>query len=198
MRRLLAGLAVAALAVGLAACTPEDGLADQYRDGDNKGYIAANGFQYAEYAPDERGESVQFTGTLDTGEEASSDDYTGRVLVVNFWYAACGPCIVEAPYLEEVYQSFDRADVDFVGVNTYDQAATAQSFARENEIGYPSLLAVNDAALKLAFTQHTSLSATPTTLVLDREGRVAARLIGALEEASILEAMVRDVVAEQT
>ncbi len=195
MRRILSLAAVAALAVSLAACSA-DPLAEQYRAGDNKGYIAANGFQTQEIAPENRGEPVEFTGTLDNGSTATSADYAGDVLVVNFWYATCGPCIIEAPRLEQAAQTFAGQDVAFLGINTYDQPATSLSFARDNGVSYPSLIAVGDAELKLAFADKTPINATPTTLVLDREGRVAARVIGELAEASILEAMVRTVAAE--
>lgn len=195
MRRILPLVAVAALAVSLAACSA-DPLAEQYRAGDNKGYIAANGFQTQEIAPENRGEPVEFTGTLDNGATATSADYAGDVLVVNFWYATCGPCIIEAPRLEQAAQTFEGQDVAFLGINTYDQPATSLSFARDNGVSYPSLIAVGDAELKLAFADKTPINATPTTLVLDREGRVAARVIGELPEASILEAMVRTVAAE--
>ncbi|RWR19443.1 TlpA family protein disulfide reductase [Microbacterium enclense] len=195
MRRILSLAAVAALAVSLAACSA-DPLAEQYRAGDNKGYIAANGFQTQEIAPENRGEPVEFTGTLDNGATATSADYAGDVLVVNFWYATCGPCIIEAPRLEQAAQTFEGQDVAFLGINTYDQPATSLSFARDNGVSYPSLIAVGDAELKLAFADKTPINATPTTLVLDREGRVAARVIGELPEASILEAMVRTVAAE--
>ncbi len=185
------------LAASLAACTGvADGVADQYRSGDNKGYIAADGFTTVEIEPADRGEPIAFAGTLDSGEAVSSDDYAGDVLVVNFWYAACGPCIVEAPRLEQAYEAFDGQPVSFLGVNTSDEAATALSFAKDNGVSYPSALAVKDSSLKLAFVAATPLSATPTTLVLDQDGRVAARIIGALPDASILESIVRDVLAE--
>ncbi|MEX0153192.1 TlpA family protein disulfide reductase [Microbacterium sp. LMI1-1-1.1] len=199
MRRILsavvAAAATATLAVGLAACSA-DPLAEQYRAGDNKGYIAANGFQTVEIPADQRGQPVEFSGSLDDGSPVSSGDFAGRVLVVNFWYATCGPCIIEAPRLEQAYQSFEGQDVSFLGINTYDQPATALSFARDNDVSYPSAMAVNDADLKLAFADKTPINATPTTLVLDREGRVAARIVGELPEASILEAIVRTLVAE--
>ncbi|WP_278102558.1 TlpA disulfide reductase family protein [Microbacterium proteolyticum] len=197
MRRILSAAAALALVAGLASCSA-DPLAEQYRAGDNKGYIAANGFQTQELAPENRGEPVDFSGTLDNGSTASSADYAGTVLVVNFWYATCGPCIIEAPRLEQAYQTFEGQDVSFLGVNTYDQPATALSFARDNGVSYSSLMAVSDAELKLAFADKTPINATPTTLVLDRQGRVAARIIGELPEASILEAMVRTVLAETT
>ncbi len=123
--------AAAALIVGLSACTA-DPLADQYRAGDNKGYIAANGFQTTEIAPENRTDPIAFEGTLDNGSAVSSSDFAGKVLVVNFWYATCGPCIIEAPRLEQAYQTFQGQDVSFLGINTYDQPATALSFARDH------------------------------------------------------------------
>lgn len=193
-RPVTAALA-AVLMVGLAGCT-SDALADQYREGSNKGYIGADGFQVVEVPADERTEPVVFSGVTDGGETLTSDDVAGDVVVVNFWYAACGPCIVEAPRLEEAYQSVVGEDVTFLGINTYDQASTAQAFARDNGVSYPSLLAVDDTQLKLSFAAATTLSATPTTLVLDTEGRVAARIVGELSESSILETLVRDALAE--
>ncbi|MBP2420820.1 TlpA family protein disulfide reductase [Microbacterium imperiale] len=182
-------------AIALTGCTSNDTLAEQYRDGNEKGYIAGD-FQVVEIPTADRGEPVVFEGVTETGETVSSDDYRGGVLVVNFWYAACGPCIVEAPLLEEVWQEYQDQGVAFLGVNTYDQPATALSFARDNNVTYPSVIDVNDGRVKLAFAQVTPIQATPTTLVLDRDGRVAARVIGQLASASILSTLVDDALAE--
>ncbi|MFG6444179.1 TlpA family protein disulfide reductase [Microbacterium sp. P06] len=194
MRRVLAAVAAAALVMGLAACT-SDPLATQYREGDNKGFIAGD-FRVDEVPAAERGEPVEFAGVTENGAQVASADYAGEVLVVNFWYAACGPCIVEAPRLEDAYAAFDGEAVAFLGVNTYDQAETAASFARDNGVTYPSVIDVNSGDVKLAFADKTPINATPTTLVLDKKGRVAARIIGELQEASILETLVRDALAE--
>ena len=187
-RRVLAAMTLVA-ALLLAGCTSSDSLAQQYRDGSEKGYIAGD-FQIVEIPDADRGEPVVFEGVTETGETVSSDDYRGGVLVVNFWYAACGPCIVEAPMLEEVWQEYQDQGVAFLGVNTYDQPATALSFARDNNVTYPSVIDVNDGRVKLAFAQVTPIQATPTTLVIDQEGRVAARIIGQLASASILSTLV--------
>lgn len=195
MKRALSAAVAVALAVTLAACT-NDPLADQYREGSNKGYIGADGFQVIEIAPDERPDPIEFTGVSETGETLTSADFAGQVLVVNFWYAACGPCIVEAPRLEQSFQDTAGERVSFLGINTYDQAPTALSFAKDNGVSYPSLLAVDDSKLKLAFADAAPLTATPTTLVLDAQGRVAARIIGELADASILTTLVRDALAE--
>ncbi|WP_242089157.1 TlpA disulfide reductase family protein [Microbacterium lacticum] len=193
--RTRTAVALVLAATLLTGCAADDSLAQQYREGDEKGYIAGD-FQVVEIPEPERGDPVVFEGVTETGDTVTSDDYRGGVLVVNFWYAACGPCIVEAPLLEEVWQDYQDQGVAFLGVNTYDQPATALSFARDNNITYPSVIDVNDGRVKLAFAQLTPIQATPTTLVIDRDGRVAARIIGQLATASILSTLVADTLAE--
>lgn len=198
VRRLARSLLAGTLALGiLAGCASNDSLTQQYRQGDEKGYIAGD-FQVVEIPESGRGEAVVFEGVTETGEAVSSDDYRGEVLVVNFWYAACGPCIVEAPLLEQVWQESKDEDVSFLGVNTYDQPATALSFAKDNGVTYPSVIDVVDGRVKLAFAQVTPIQATPTTLVIDRQGRVAARIIGQLASASILSTLVSDALDEDS
>ncbi|MDX2377584.1 TlpA family protein disulfide reductase [Microbacterium sp. LRZ72] len=191
------GWVAAMLVLGslLTGCAVNDSLAQQYRDGSEKGYISAD-FQVVEIPAAERGDPVAFEGVTETGETVTGDDYRGGVLVVNFWYAACGPCIAEAPLLEEVWQEYQNDGVAFLGVNTYDQPATALSFAEDNNVTYPSVIDVDDGKVKLAFAQVTPIQATPTTLVIDRDGRVAARVIGQLASASILSTLVADTLAE--
>lgn len=190
-RRAAASVLALTLAAGLAACT-SDPLAEQYREGDNKGFIAADGFRVVEIPEAERTNPIEFEAVLDNGETATSADYAGDVLVVNFWYAACAPCRVEAPELAEVHESFRDDGVDFLGVNLYDGAEASQAFAETYGIEYPSALTTVDGSIKLAFAGETPLNAVPVTLVLDRDGRVAARLIGQISDASILETLVRD------
>lgn len=198
MRRIVAGIAALALAVTLTACTSEnDDLADQYREGSNQGFISGDG-TVEEIAVADRGEPIVFTGTGVDGETISSDDYAGDVLVVNFWYAACGPCRVEAPILESVFQATQDAGADFVGVNIYDGPEQATSFEEKYGVTYPSMLLREDTDLKLTFASLTTIQAAPTTLVLDTEGRVAARFIGAVQSESILRSVVTDLVAEDS
>lgn len=177
----------------LAGCTTEP-LAEQYRDGADTGYISGDG-TYREYPPAERFDPVEFTGETDEGETVSSSDYAGDVYVVNFWYAGCPPCRAEADELEELSQEYAERGVEFLGVNTTDQAATAQAFARTHGVTYPSILDVNDTSVQLAFASSVPPGAVPTTLVLDREGRVAARWLGLIDKSS-LAAMIDTVLAE--
>jgi thiol-disulfide isomerase/thioredoxin len=186
--------ALIASAFLLTGCST-DPLAEQYKEGSNKGYIAGDG-SVTEIAEADRGEAISFAGTADNGEEVSSENYAGEVLVVNFWYAACAPCRAEAPVLQELSTEYDGQKAQFVGVNVYDQADTAQSFNDKYGITYPSIMDVQDGAVKLAFTGTVPPKAVPTTLVLDKEGRVAARILGQVKEASILDTLIRDAIAE--
>ena len=194
IRHLAAAAMVGMLALTVAGCA-NDPLAEQYRAGDNKGYIAADG-RVQEIAAADRGEPVDFEGVTDTGGQFSSADVAGDVVVVNFWYAGCGPCRVEAKDLESVWQKYEGENVSFVGVNTLDQADTAQAFAKTYGITYPSIIDVNEGSAKLAFAGATPINATPTTLVLDTKGRVAARIVGQLEGTSVLSTLVGDALAE--
>ncbi|SDQ26272.1 TlpA disulfide reductase family protein [Microbacterium sp. cf332] len=191
-RRLMAAALALGLVAGLAACTsPNDDLAGQYRDGDNKGFISGDG-TVTEIPESERGASLEFTGTAVDGSTISSADYVGQPVVLNFWYAQCGPCRAEAPLLEEVYTDTQAVGADFLGINIYDGPEQAGSFEQTYGISYPSLLMQGDGDLKLALAASASVQAAPTTLVLDTEGRVAARIVGQLRDAGILRTLVED------
>jgi thiol-disulfide isomerase/thioredoxin len=194
-RTMTAAVALAAAsALLLTGCT-SDPLADQFREGSGKNYIAGDG-TISEFAEPQRGETIQFSGQTVEGGTFESAETLGEVTVVNFWYAGCAPCRVEAPILEEVSQSFDDG-VHFVGVNVRDQAGTAASFEKDFGVSYPSILDVNDGTAQLAFAGDVPPAAVPTTIVLDQEGRVAARVLGQLTEASILESIIDRLLAEQ-
>lgn len=172
-----------------------DPLAEQYREGSGKGYIAGDG-TVAEWAPAERGTPVVFDGVLENGDIIRSADLVGDVVVVNFWYAACAPCRAEAPDLEALNQQFRDADVTFLGVNVRDQADTALAFAETYGVTYPSIIDL-DKRTGLAFAGLFAPNAVPTTLVLDESGRVAARIVGRVSEPSILETLIEDVASEE-
>ena len=140
--RLIAAVLGVALAAGLAACS-SDPVADQYRNGDNKGYIGSDGLRVDEIKAADRTKPVTFGGELDNGKAFDSKSVAGDVVVVNFWYAACGPCRVEAKDLESVWTKFQGKGVSFVGVNTYDQPGTATSFNENYGVTYPSIIDVN-------------------------------------------------------
>ncbi|MCC2030221.1 TlpA family protein disulfide reductase [Microbacterium sp. YMB-B2] len=193
-RRVLGAALAALVAVSLTACGT-DPVAEQYLSGDGKGYISADG-AVEEIPVADRGEPVVFSGVTENGDEFDSADIAGDVTVVNFWYAGCAPCRVEAGDLEDVWQEYGGDGVSFVGINIYDQADTARSFAKTYGVTYPSIMDVDSGAAKLAFASATPIQATPTTLVLDKQGRVAARIIGQIDGTSILSTLVKDALAE--
>lgn len=193
--RVLRLSALAAVATLLLAGCTTDQLALDYGSGGNKNYVAGDG-SVLEVAPENRADPIVFEGTTDGGDTVSSADYLGQVLVVNFWANYCAPCRVEAPELEKLAQQWAGKGAAFLGVNTYDEPATAQAFARNYGVTYPSVIDVHSGAVQLAFAGTVAPSALPTTIVLDGKGRVAARILGQLQSASILDAIVKTVVEE--
>jgi len=178
--RALIGLAITGAGL-LTACSGDDPLAAQAGNSGGKNYIAGDG-SVMEIAPNERGESVVFSGETFNGETISEDSIDGPALV-NFWYAACAPCRVEAPHLASLSQEFDE-EVTFLGVNVRDEGDTAAAFERNFNIEYPSIEG-RDGQVLLEFADYVPPQAVPTTLILDDEGRVAARVLGAIEESTM-------------
>lgn len=194
-KRLLSAVAVAVASVALLAGCSNDPLAEQYREGSNKNYISGTGV-VKEIALENRGEAIDFEAQDFAGETISSDDFRGEVLVVNFWYASCAPCRAEAPTLEAVNQQFAGQGASLLGVNVRDQVDTARAFEETYGVTYPSIADINDGSMQQAFGNEVPPNAVPTTLVLDQEGRVAARILGQIKDESILRTLVRDTIAE--
>ena len=186
----VAALAVAvASLVALSGCA-QDTLAEQYRAGSGKNYIAGDG-SITEVAIANRGAAINFTTTDLDGKSLTSADVAGKVLVVNFWYAGCAPCRAEAKDLEKVYSQFADKGVVFIGVNVRDGAETAKTFNESFGITYPSVTDL-DGKVQLAFSSAVAPNAVPTTLVLDKQGRVAARILGRVADATILSTLVAE------
>ncbi len=183
-RMRVAGIALAALA--LAGCASADGVAGQVGDA---GYIAGDGI-VTEIAPEQRAQPAAFAGPLVDGGEFDSAELDG-VTLVNFWYAACPPCRIEAPVLAELHAELGD-EVDFLGVNTRDGAAQAAAFEEQFGVDYPSILDDETASAQLAFTGIVAPNAVPSTLILDADGRVAARVSGAVTDTSILSTLLRE------
>ena len=185
-----------AVALAVTGCSgANDELADQYRSGENLNYISGDG-TVTEFELEERQAPVAFEGVLEDGTEVSSEDYAGEVLVVNFWYAGCPPCRVEAPDLQALNEQFEGKGVSFLGVNVRDQADTSLAFARTFDVTYPSVVDANDGAVQLALAGTIAPNAVPTTIVLDKQGRIAARILGGLDGPGILDTLISDTLAE--
>jgi thiol-disulfide isomerase/thioredoxin len=192
--RVATAMAVAgSLAIGLGACAANDPLASQFKAGDNKNYIAGDG-SVTEYPVANRGKSVTWAGPTETGGILSSSQLTGVPVVMNYWYAGCAPCRAEAPELLEISKKFPK--VQFVGVNVRDSAATAAAFNRNFKLTWSSIIDSQTGSVALAFTGIVTPAAVPTTLVIDKKGRVSARVLGRIDK-SILTTLIKTVQDEK-
>ncbi|WP_346844794.1 TlpA disulfide reductase family protein [uncultured Rothia sp.] len=187
-RKQVLSFAGVATALFLTGCSDNDSLADQADAGDSKGYIAGDG-SVTEYAENERGESVVFTGTKYDGTQVTSEDLKGQPVLLNFWYAGCAPCRAEAPHLVKLHQKFEKS-VHFFGVNVRDEKGTAEAFENNFNIDYPSFKDT-DGKVLYDLSKYVPAQAVPTTLILDAQGRVAARILGEIDE-SILSTLIDD------
>jgi thiol-disulfide isomerase/thioredoxin len=197
--RRAAAAAAGALALALVsgACTSDpNSVAAQAMAGDGKGYVAGDGT--VEQLPAAgRSDAVTLAGTTVDGTPwSAATDAAGKVVVVNVWGSWCAPCVDETPHLQQVSESYRGAGkpVAFVGIDIKESAATAAAFLRANGVGYPSLSDSASGGRPMLALQGKA-SATPTTLVLDRKGRIAARVLGATTVGT-LTALVDDVLAE--
>ena len=111
------------------------------------------------------------SGTLIDGSEYRME--RGKPIVLNVWASWCSPCRAEAPALQEL--SVKHPEVQFLGVLTRDSVVSARAFVKRFGIEYPSLV---DDAILLKFHGQLTPNAIPTTLIIDTEGRVAARVSG--------------------
>lgn len=189
-RALLGAVGGTSAALLLAACGTD--TSDRYASGD-AGYISGDGVA-TEIPAANRGEPLEFSGTSYDDEDIASADLRGEVLVLNVWYASCPPCRKEAPDLQEIHEEYLDQGVAFLGVNVRDAAGPAQAFEESYGITYPSL-PDPDAEIMYSLRGQVAPNAVPSTLVIDREGRVAARISGAADP-SVLRAMLDTVVAE--
>jgi peroxiredoxin len=183
--------------LALAGCASNDSLATDYSSGDTTGnYVSSDGTTKTIAAAD-RGAPINWSGTTDAGEKVSSADYRGKVVVLNFWYADCPPCRLEAPKLEKLNQQYSSEGVVFLGVNKTDTAPTAISFEKSHGVTYPSILDAATGSMTVAFTGKISPNSVPTTLIIDAKGRVAARFSGLITSPSLVATVLDETLAEK-
>jgi peroxiredoxin len=170
--------ALGVTAVLLAGCSTGDSAVDVNNGGE---------FRFVEGTPagnvipaDERASAPEFSGTLLDGGEWTSGELSGDVAVLNFWGSWCAPCRVESPEFQEVYTEVADDGVQFLGLNVKDQQQFAQAFVTSKGITFPSLFDPK-GQVALAFRDYPA-SAIPSTIVLDRESRVAAVYTGEVRQ----------------
>lgn len=188
---LSAGAAVAALV--LTACS-SGGTSG---GGGGTGFITSSD-GIATVKKGDRADAPELAGkTIDGKQLDVASAYQGKIVVLNVWGSWCAPCRAEAPNLVKVSDDLADQGVQFVGINTRDTSTgPALAFEEEYKVTFPSLYDPT-GKLMLRFEKGTlNPQAIPSTLVLDREGKVAARSLQALSEAK-LRKMIEPVLAEK-
>ncbi len=162
---LLAGLLFAA------GCTTGEGSAVDVNNGGEFRFVA--GTPSGEVIPEsDRATAPEFRGELLDGSDFDSADLSGDIAVLNFWASWCGPCRTETPAFQEVYAEVRDEGVQLLGLNVKDDEQLATAFLERYGVEFPSLFDPR-SEVALAFRDFPA-NAVPSTIVLDRQGRVAA------------------------
>jgi thiol-disulfide isomerase/thioredoxin len=183
--------AVGTLLSFLGACSSTGSLAPTSGE---EGFVSGAG-AVTIIPADQRGAPIQLAGPLVGGGDYDVAAHRGTVFLLNVWGSWCAPCRREAPELVRAWGDVPHDAVQFLGINTRDDADTAAvAFEQRFDITYPSLRDP-DGQLQLTFRTSLPPRAIPTTLILDKQGRVAARVLGASTERTFTQ-LVEQVRAE--
>lgn len=148
--------------------------------GDGKGYVDNDSSGIARAKQGERKSAPKVAGKTLEGKDISLADFKGKVVVLNVWGSWCPPCRAEAADFQQAHTENADKGVQFLGINTRDATQdNALAFTASKGITYPSLWDP-DAREILKFTGSLNPNAIPSTLIIDREGRIAARVLRAV------------------
>ncbi|PZT72435.1 MULTISPECIES: TlpA family protein disulfide reductase [unclassified Streptomyces] len=189
---LAAPLAAAALALTLTACDS----GDRVSGGGDTNFVTGNS-GIATAPKGKRADAPQLDGPTVDGKQLDLADYKGKIIVLNAWGSWCAPCRLEAKYFKKVSEATKDQGVRFVGVNTRDTSrSNAVSFEENFGVTYPSFYDPTGKLL-LRFPRGTfRLQSIPSTVVIDREGKLAARYVGPLDDVQ-LRKMIDPLIAEK-
>ena len=188
MKALLVLLTAAAVLVGCA--TGDDAVAQ----GGTFEFVAPGGKTDITYEPPpSRGTPGPLSGPdlMDTSKTISLSDFAGEVVVINVWGQWCGPCRAEISELEKVYDATRGDGVAFLGIDVRDNDIEApRDFVIDRDVTYPSIY---DPAMRtmIAFGGKYPTTVIPSTVVLDREHRVAAVFLRELLAEDLLPVVQR-------
>lgn len=192
---------LAAVGLLLAGCAQQVGAGDRVVPSQSgataiaeRGYTSADGATTI-VARSQREPAGDLSGPTLDGSTFKLSDLRGQVVVVNVWASWCGPCRAEAADLVTVSKDLSKSGVSFVGVNLKDSPDAARAFVRRFGIEYPSVID-RDGTKVLALSADLPPTAVPATLVIDQEGKVAARGLGRVDRSRLL-AMIEPVMAEE-
>ena len=173
-------LPVLLLCAVLSACTGQNAVSDgsggpqlQQLEADSTGLLRV---EDRPPVPTLRGETVE-GGPLDVA------DLRGQVVVVNFWASWCPPCRAEAGFLNAVAKDMEPRGVRFVGINVRDSRTAAKRFSEVREVPYPSIF--DQPGVLLTRFRKFIPQVPPSTLLIDRQGRIAGLFRGGVTETEL-------------
>lgn len=150
-------------------------------------YVEINGTGVMSvYAVGHRKIAPPVSGTDLDGHGLTLSAYAGKVVVLNFWASWCPPCRSEAPALQQVFTDTRASGVQFIGDDIRENGASdGVHFITAHDIDYPSF---SDQASRIALAfRAAGVETPPTTLVIDRQGRIAARGLGEMTYTQLLQ-----------
>jgi thiol-disulfide isomerase/thioredoxin len=196
-RRGAGRLLLVALAAALAVAGCSTGK-DAVSQGGDFQFVSPGGQTRIFYPPDKRGRAPDIGGEslLEPGKQIKLSDYPNQVVVLNLWGSWCGPCRTETSQLEQVYQQTRASGVQVVGIDLRDADRNAPTdFVRDRALTYPSIY--DPPGRSLFALKGYPKSVVPSTVVLDRQHRVAAIYLEAILASDILPE-VHQLAAERT
>lgn len=181
-------LLTAAVLMAATACTSGQD-ANESRQGQT-GFVSGSG-RVSSFAPADRVKAPDFKGTTLDGKQWNFADQAGKVVVLNVWGSWCPPCRKEAPDLAAASRELGSG-VQFIGLNTRDlDPAPAKKFVEAFDVPFPSIYDPDGRQLLLFRGQKISAVSIPATIVIDKQGKVASRVIGEVTKQTLL-GMVKD------
>jgi thiol-disulfide isomerase/thioredoxin len=142
---------------------------------------AARSYNVVSYRAGDRRTPAAWNGPDLHGGTLRSESFRGSVTVVNFWASWCGPCRKEQAELEKLWADFGPRGAKFLGITVRDTLTNARAHVDEFAVTYPSVFTENDSTIAHKFR----VLFVPTTFVLDRNGRIAAKIIGPTKEPDL-------------
>jgi thiol-disulfide isomerase/thioredoxin len=179
-RRWLTAPVIAAAAAGVVALA---GCSNSTASGVNTDFVSLQ-VGITQVPPGARVAAPAISGTTLQGSALALSKYAGHVVVLNVWGSWCSDCRQEAPALEETYQEFQSKGVEFLGINTRDDNSAALAYVSSFGITYPSLQDP-DEELLLQFKSILPATDVPSTAIIDRQGKVAVRILGSVTEPQL-------------
>jgi len=113
--------------------------------------------------------------TTINGEKITSKDLLGKVVLINFWATDCPGCIAEMPGLINTYNKYKNQNFELIAVSMfYDPPSHVLNYSKNNNLPFPVVL---DIEKKIA-TQFKNVTLTPTSFLLDHQGKIINQIIG--------------------